>query len=105
MSALSKHRSQDTDLNEYLSGILTKCQQMEEQRNKYIHSFYPAFYFDDGLEVMGRLKHKFTKRGYAPQWDDHDPEKIRTLSFELDSCTRDVNDLLNSRYVGLSHKS
>ena len=105
MGALSKHRIKDTDLNEYLSGILTKCQKLEGERNKYIHSFYPAFYLDDGLEVMGRLKHKLTKSGYARQWDDHDPEQIRTLSFELDSRTREVSELLKSGDLGFPSSS
>jgi hypothetical protein len=94
ISALSKHRIHDPDLNEWLSGILGKCQKLEGKRNTYIHSFYPSFYFDDGLEVIGRLKHKLTKGKYARHWDDHDPEKLRTLAFELNSCTRDLNELL-----------
>lgn len=105
IGAVSKHRIQDPDLNEYLSGILNKCQKLEEERNKYIHSFYPAFNLGDGLEVIGRLKHKVTKGGYARQWDDHDPEKMRTLSFELDSSTREVNELLKSGELGFPSSS
>jgi hypothetical protein len=93
ISALSKHRIQDADLNECLSGILGKCQKLKDERNSYIHSFYPAFYLGDGLDVIGRLKHKLTKSGYTRHWDDHDPEKIRTLAFELDTCTREINEL------------
>ncbi len=94
ISALSKHRIQDADLNEWLSGILGKCQKLKDERNAFIHSFYPAFYLGDGLEVIGRLKHKLTKGSYTRHWDDHDLEKIRTLAFELDSCTREINELL-----------
>ena len=105
IGAVSKHLIQDPDLNEYLSGILNNCKKLEEERNKYIHSIYPSFNLGDALEVIGRLKHKVTKEGYARQWDDHDPEKMRTLSFELDSHTREVNELIKSGDFGFSCSS
>jgi hypothetical protein len=94
VGALVANKTEDTDLRECFAGILKLCQKHEEERNTYIHSFYPAWYFEDGLEVFGRFKHKINKRGYAPQADDPDPEKMRTLSFELNSCTRQVNEFL-----------
>ncbi len=94
IGTLSKHRVQDSDLNEWLSDILTKCQKLEDERNTYIHSFYPLFCFGDGIEVLGRFKHKITKRGYALYSEDHNSEKIRALAFEFTSCNRDVSDYL-----------
>jgi hypothetical protein len=94
IGALSMHRVQDADLNELLSGILSRCQKLEYERNTYIHSFYPTFCFGDGLEVLGRFKHKLSKRGYAPHLDDHDPEKIQALAFKFGSCTHEVNEFL-----------
>ena len=81
-------------MNEWISVILGKCQKLENERNKYIHSFYPAFNFGDGLEVISRLKHKLAKSGYARQWDDHDSKKMRDLSSALESSTRDVNEAM-----------
>ena len=72
-----------SDLLDPVNEIVQRSLKIQDERNTYIHSYYPSMYLEDGLEVIARIKHKINKQGYRPTLEDHDPEKIKALTSQI----------------------
>lgn len=93
--ALCRYRTKDDELIGEISAIVKKCAELERQRNTYIHSYYASAYFEDGLEVFARSKHKIKRgKGFSSDCDSHEPTKLHDLAFEIGTEARRITEFL-----------
>lgn len=96
VEALCRHRTQNEEILLEISEIVKECAALEQTRNTYIHSHYDSMYTENGLEVWCRSKHTIKKgTGLTSVYDEHDPQKLRDLSFAMDTLTRRIQEFLN----------
>jgi hypothetical protein len=102
LDAVFRYRCDDKHLVDDLSSILVKAAKFEEERNKFLHSYYYQFDFVGNTVQYKRIKRRTRRgKGYLPSFDEFDPEQLSALVFEVETWSTFVTSfaqelLLNS---------
>src|SRR2546430_2744736 len=79
-AALLRYRTKDTKLISQCDELIGECQQLEQLRNTYIHSFYDWRMISGDTISYERIKHRIKPgKGFSPDYEMLDTDKIREI--------------------------
>lgn len=81
LDALCRHRTQNPELISQMESLLSESCRLEEERNKYAHSFYDLREIAGERITYERMKNRIkSRKGYSPDYDMLDTAKVDALS-------------------------
>jgi hypothetical protein len=99
--AMLHHRTTSKELRQNFAGILKNSRRLEEERNKYVHSFYDWHEITNGGITYERLKDRIKSgKGFSPDYELLDTGKVVEICERLRILTAAIDLFFEQLQIG-----